>query len=270
MFRVLGPLECTMRGRVQKLGGAKKRALLGILLLNVNQVVPASRITEAVWPEGPPRTSRNIMQNMVWSLRRMLGPMLLTQRPGYSLRAGPGVVDLSVFRAYAAEGVAALADGQADSAAEHLRAALGLWRGPALVDLTELGYHWPELVALETARLRAYEDYIDAELARDAAKDVIDALEELVAAHPLRERLCGQLMITLYRLGCPADALAVYRRARSVIVDELGIEPGTELQRLEQAILARDERVLTSPRGSRPTMGSRTRTSPSSADNRDR
>lgn len=246
-FAVLGPLECLVRGERCRLGGPKPKAVLGTLLLNANRIVPTSTLIEVVWPEGPPPSARNVLQNMVSSLRRVIrqstGVALLTQSPGYLLKVGSAGLDTRTFKELAAAGAAELSAGHPDIASDHLRTALGVWRGPVLADLAERGYTWPEASTLESARLVVCEDYFEAELALGRHQLVIADLEELVTVFPLRERLCGQLMRALYRVGCPGEALAVYRRTRSMLIEELGIDPGPELRRLEHAILARDENL---------------------------
>ncbi|MFD7446127.1 BTAD domain-containing putative transcriptional regulator [Streptomyces sp. NPDC059909] len=232
-----------------ELGGAKQRAALGFLLLHANQVVPTSRLLRALWSVGDaPATSRKILQNAVWGLRRALSAdghsdtaaVLLTQAPGYLVRVDPERVDLHLYQQWVKEGRAALSAGDSEAAASLLRDALGLWRGPVLADLAETGIHWPELTALQNARLDVQEDYFEAELACGRHLAVLGALESMVESEPLRERSCGQLMRALYRCGRQADALGVYGRVRAALVEGLGLEPSRELRQLQQAILTHD------------------------------
>ncbi|QXJ21841.1 AAA family ATPase [Actinomadura graeca] len=226
----------------------KQRATLGYLLLHANQVVATSDLVEALWPAGnPPATARKVLQNAVWGLRGILRAglpgaghgALLTRQPGYMLRVDGDQVDLEVFRRGVEDGRARLADGGV-SAARILRDALELWRGPALADLVECGVAWPELSAVENARLDAMEDYFEAELAAGHHRAVLSDLERMVEAEPLRERLCGQLMLAFYRSGRQADALNVYGSVRARLVEDLGLEPRRELQTLQRRLLNQD------------------------------
>ncbi|MFE3460178.1 BTAD domain-containing putative transcriptional regulator [Nocardiopsis aegyptia] len=235
-------------GRVA-LGGIKQRATLGFLLLNANRVVATSRLVEALWPTGAaPVTARKILQNAVWGLRGVLsshGPhtgsvALVTQTPGYMLRVNVDDVDLHVFQQKFAEGRAELVSGSPEQAAGILRQALDLWRGPVLSDLVEVGLSWPELATAQNSRLDALEDYFQAELDCGRHRAVLGRLEAQVEEEPLREGFSGQLMTVLYRCGRQAEALNVYGRVRQALVEELGLEPGRELQELQQAILNQD------------------------------
>ncbi|GAA2683323.1 MULTISPECIES: BTAD domain-containing putative transcriptional regulator [Actinosynnema] len=245
-FRLLGPLEVLHEGRPLALGGIKQRATLGLLLLKANQVVPISQLVGALWPgEDPPVSARKILQNAVWSLRAVLAatsgpdaPRLSTEAPGYVLRVDPEQVDLTRFHRRTEQARAEAANPEV--AAGLLREALGAWRGSALADLVESGLSWPELAAVENARLDTLEDYFDLELACGRHQSVLSELESLVEAERLRERSCGQLMLALYRCGRQAEALAVYGRLRAALVDDLGLEPGPALRKLQGCILTQD------------------------------
>ncbi|WP_212913389.1 BTAD domain-containing putative transcriptional regulator [Streptomyces sp. TS71-3] len=247
-FRILGPLESVDEGRPVALGGTKQRATLGYLLLRANRVVATSQLLNALWPvEDAPTSARKILQNAVWGLRRVLtprhgaeGPALVTQPPGYRLTVEPDDVDLYRFQRVVEEGRSRLAAGEPQAAAERLRDALSLWRGPALADLVEAGISWPELTAVQNSRLDVMEDYFEAELACGRHHAVLGDLQAAFEDSTLRERSCGQLMLALYRSGRQADALNVYSRVRRVLVEHLGLEPGRELQALQQAILSQD------------------------------
>ncbi|CAL9385408.1 hypothetical protein SUDANB150_01138 [Streptomyces sp. enrichment culture] len=248
-FRMLGPLEVVADGRPIPLGGTKQRATLAYLLLNANRVVTTSELLNALWTEGDaPTTARKILQNSIWGLRRAfaahqaghLSETLVTKAPGYMIRLDPGQVDLHVFHRLVDEGRLALRSGSPDQASRTLREALDLWRGQALTDLAEAGFRWPQLAAAENTRLDALEDYAEAELLCGRHQSVLAALESVVESEPLRERMCGQLMLALYRCGRQADALDVYSRLRASLIDNLGLEPGRELQSLQQAILNHD------------------------------
>ena len=240
-FRLLGPLAVTVEGEPLALGGQKRRALLAALLLEANRIVSRDRLIDALWGEEPPDTARNTIQVYVSQLRKLLPEGTLeTAPPGYRLAVDPEAIDLFRFIQLTQQARAALTVGNASDAAETLREALALWRGPALADLAWEPLAQGEVVRLEELRLAALEDRIDADLALGRHGQLIGELESLVAEHPLRERLRAQLMLSLYRSGRQADALAVYQRARKALVDELGIEPGEALRKLERAILAQD------------------------------
>ena len=239
-FRLLGPLEVVERDRPLALGGAKQRALLAVLLLHANDVVSTERIIDLLWGESPPSTVAKSVQTYVSRLRKELGTgRLLTRTPGYVLRVDPSELDLARF-----ERLVAQARGtDRESAARLLNEALALWRGPALADLAYEPFARAEIVRLEELRLAAVEQRIDSELAAGRHGEVAGELEALVLAHPLRERLRGQLMLCLYRAGRQAEALEAFRSARAVLVEELGIEPGRSLRELHEAILAQDPRL---------------------------
>jgi predicted ATPase/DNA-binding SARP family transcriptional activator len=240
-FSLLGPLSVSCDGTPISLGGQKRRALLAVLLLEPNQVVSRDRLIDALWGEDPPDTARNTIQVYVSQLRKLLPEGALeTAPPGYRLVVEPDTVDLFEFVRLSEEGRTALGTGNAAGAADTLRAALALWRGPPLSDLAWEPFAHAEIGRLEELRLAALEDRIDADLALGRHGQLVGELERLVVEHPLRERLRAHLMLALYRAGRQADALAVYQRARRTLVDELGIEPGEALRKLERAILAHD------------------------------
>lgn len=246
-FSVLGSIEVTSDAEPLELGGVKQRAILGYLVLHANKVVPTSQLLAAMWDGAPPPTARKMVQNAVSALRRVLSGQsaatLRTHPPGYQLHVDPDNVDLHRFRALARDGRAAIADGEPERGAELLRAALSLWRGRALADLVEAGYRWSELTAVEDERLSALEDRLDAELVCGRHREITPELEVLTATEPLRERLCRQFMLALYRSGRQADALRVYRRTREALIDSLGLEPGRDLQELQQQILDHDATI---------------------------
>jgi ABC-type transport system substrate-binding protein/DNA-binding SARP family transcriptional activator len=236
-FKVLGPLEAWRDGRALELPAGKPRALLAVLLLHRNEVVSVDLLLDELWGERPPATAAKNVQVYVSHLRRALGDrVLVTRAPGYVLRLEPGQLDADRFQALLEE-----ARGQQPAqAAERLRAALALWRGEALADFRYDSFAREEIRRLEELRLSALEERIESDLALGRHEDVLSELESLVRANPLRERLQGQLMLALYRCGRQADALEGYRAARRRLVEELGLEPSPDLQRLEQAILAHD------------------------------
>nr|WP_240969385.1 BTAD domain-containing putative transcriptional regulator [Streptomyces sp. HNM0575] len=190
-----------------------------------------------------------MLHNAVSGLRSVLAastddgahsPALLTHSPGYLLRVDPQHIDLTRFQALAEQGRAELAEGSGERAAVTLREALGLWRGQALADLVENGMEWPELAALENARMAALEDRVEADLICGRHNEIIRDLEMLAETGPPRERLCGQLMRALYLVGRQVDALSLYRRTRTALIEQLGLDPSPELQSLEHAILNHD------------------------------
>ncbi|HEX6026631.1 MAG TPA: AfsR/SARP family transcriptional regulator [Solirubrobacter sp.] len=236
-FRLLGPLEIVDQERVLALGGAKQRSLLALLLLHANEVVATDRLIAELWGDSPPATVDKSIHTYVMRMRRELGPdRLVTRVPGYVLRVDPEELDLAGFERLRGEARRV----EPPRAAEKLREALALWRGPPLADLAYEPFAQTEIVRLEELRLAALEERIDADLACGRQQDLAGELEALVVAHPLRERLRAQLMLALYRSGRQTEALQVYRAARREFAEELGLEPGEELRRLEQAILRQD------------------------------
>lgn len=245
-FHLLGSLEVLDDDMPVPLGGIKQRAALGFLLLHANRVVATSKLLQALWPRDAPPTARKMLQNAVSGLRGVLTPrgdgaegsaLLLTHAPGYLLRVDQNSLDLSHFQRLAEQGRGELSAGDWPAAAKVLRKALSLWHGPVLADLAETGINWPELTAVKDWRLATQEDCFEAELACGRHYEILGELESSLEVEPYRERLNGQLMLALYRCGRQVDALSVYRRTRTALVEELGLEPGRELQELERAIL---------------------------------
>jgi DNA-binding SARP family transcriptional activator len=240
-FRILGPLEvCDAAGRAIILRGQKERALLATLLLQANRVLATERLVDQLWGDDPPRLARKSLQVRMSSLRRSLGDALVTRAPGYLVRVRAGELDLHRFEQLAADARAALDQDRCETAARLLREALDLWRGAPLADVQQESFLGPAVARLEELRLAAIELRIEADLACGREAEVVADLEPLVAEYPYRERFHGQLMLALYRADRQADALDAYRRARTKLVDELGIEPAPSLQALEQAILRHD------------------------------
>jgi DNA-binding SARP family transcriptional activator len=252
-FRVLGPVEAAVDGRAVPLPAAKPRALLAVLLLGRNRVVPVHELVADLWSEEPPETATKALQVYVSQLRKAIGAdRVVTKAPGYSLRVEDGELDLDRFEQLAREGRDRLAAGDAAGASDLLGQALALWRGPALAEFAMEPFARDAGSRLDDERLAALEDRTDAELELGRDDALVPELEELVARNPYRERLRGQLMIALYRTGRQADALDLYRRTRSTFVDELGIEPGPSLQELERAILRHDRDLRPSGRARPP------------------
>ena len=240
-IRVLGPFELVGDdGQLVDVGGHLPQALLVALALAEGRPVPADQLLDQVWPgEGP--GDRNRLQVHISRLRKMLGSdRILTRAGGYSLQIPAGALDATRFGQLAAAGRAALQRQDAAGAGRLLRQALGLWRGRPLAEFADSGFAPGMITRLEEARLTAAEDRIEAELMLGGRGELAGELEALVQEHPLRERLWGQLILALYRAGRQGDALEAYQRARAVLADELGVDPGPELRQLEAAVLAQD------------------------------
>ncbi|MFC6085275.1 AfsR/SARP family transcriptional regulator [Sphaerisporangium aureirubrum] len=255
-FRLLGPVEAWNGGRQAHLGGAKPRALLTALLLDRGRIVAVERLMEVVWGENPPPTARAVLQTYVASLRRSLEgagmtPVIVSHRVGYLAEVPADALDLLVFERRVDEGRLAVQEGRHAQARESFRAALALWRGPALGGIGD-SFLRAEAVRLDEFRLTVVEERVTAELAMGQGEELLDELAALVALHPARERLRRDLMVALYRANRQADALTVYREGRQVLVEELGIEPGPELRQAHEAILRSDPALLTPARGRRP------------------
>lgn len=248
-FRILGPLEVFDRGRPLPLGGPKQRALLAILLTQASQVVATDRLIDLIWPDEPPATANHSLQVYVSQLRKVLEPehragapysVLISRSPGYLVSIRTEDLDLGRFQRLIDEGKQSMSEGSYDVAGAKFRDALGLWRGPALADFGAQAFALSEISKLTEMRLCAVEDRIEADLALGRHADLTGELEALVAQHPLRERLRGQMMLALYRSGRQAEASLVYRQTRELLVDQLGMEPGGDLQQLLKRILNQD------------------------------
>ena len=233
-FRILGSLEVEGEGGPVAVGGQRQKALLVVLLLEAGRVVATDRLVDQVWGENAPKTATTSLQNAISRLRRELGPdVLVTQAPGYVLRVAPEQVDAHRFEIQLRTARRAAPEARR----ELLERALALWRGPALAEFTFEGFAEPEIRRLEELRIVALEERIEADLELGRHGDVVGELEALAREHPLRETFRRQLMLALYRSGRQAEALDAYQDARSRFVDELGIEPGPELKRLQTEIL---------------------------------
>jgi DNA-binding SARP family transcriptional activator len=240
-FGILGPLVAWTNGRELPLGAPKQRAVLALLLLRRNELVPTATVVDLLWGERPPATAVKAVQVYVSQLRKALGDDAVETRPlGYALRVEPGTLDAATFEELLARGRGLLDEGDAAEASAVLRRALGLWRGPALSDFRYDAFARDETGRLEELRFVALEHRLEADLALGRHAEAVPELEALVREHPLRESLRGLLMLALYRAGRQADALAAYQEARTTLVEELGLDPGETLQRLEQAILRHD------------------------------
>lgn len=235
-FRLIGSLECWYDGKRIRLGGAIQERVLVMLLLEANSVVSVSRLADAAWHDDLPATAAHQVRKSVAALRRSLpggGRLIATEGAGYRAVVRTAQTDVGLFLQGLQRAHAALADGHAAQAAQELGATLGLWRGPVMG-----GDGGPAIAAaLEERRLAASEQLLELRLQLGEAGELIGDLKELVAAHPLRETLRSQLMLALYRSGRQAEALEEYARARTLLAEELGIDPGPRLTALHEDIL---------------------------------
>ncbi len=247
-FFLLGPLLVRRGGVTLPVTAGKQRAVLAALLLSADRAVSLDELTEVLWGAAPPPSARVSVQNHVMRLRKALGAgaQIRTQPHGYEIRVGDSELDVSRFEAYLAAARAAARDGSWDAAAEQARAGLALWRGEPLADVESDLLATRDIPRLAELRLQAVEVRLDADLRLGRHAEVITEVQRLAAAHPLRERLHGLLMRALYRDGRQAEALAAYARARQILVDELGTEPGAGLRDLHRQILNGDP-ALDSP-----------------------
>jgi len=246
-FKILGPLQAIDdAGRELALGGRMPRAVLAILLLHGGDVVSSDRLVEELWAGEAPPTAVKSLQVHISRLRRALGGdgRLQTVAGGYSLWVEPGELDCERFEALVAQGGDLLTAGDAVGAAAALDGALELWRGRPLADFDYDSFAQADIARLSELHVSAVERRVACELALGRDGQAVAQLERLVREHPYRERLRVQLMLALYRSGRQADALEAYRQARSVLVEELGIEPSAELRELHAAILSQDPSLL--------------------------
>jgi DNA-binding SARP family transcriptional activator/tetratricopeptide (TPR) repeat protein len=237
-FELLGPLRVVEGDRDVTPARPKQRALLAMLLLHREQVVPGSQLIEALWGEAPPESAQTALHGHVSALRKLIGAeRIRTRPPGYLLEASADEVDRARFESLVAQ--ARERDAPEERSAR-LREALALWRGEPLAEFRDDAFAEGELAGLEELRLAAVEERVDADLALGRHHELVPELEPLVAEHPFRERLRGQLMLALYRSGRQADALHVFQNGRKTLVEGLGIDPGPALQQLELRILRQD------------------------------
>jgi DNA-binding SARP family transcriptional activator/WD40 repeat protein len=247
---VLGPLEVTEGGGDPlPIAGSKERTILACLIAHAGRVVPVDDLIEELWGEHPPRTAEKTLGSYVSRLRRALQPgrsngsgahVIVSRGDGYSLDHAGHEIDAIRFEQLTGEGHRLLDSGCPREADPVLEEALGLWRGPAYQGYRYTSFGAAEGERLDELRRAAAEDLIDSRLAGGDVGQLVPKLEGMVREEPLRERRWGQLMIALYRAGRQAEALQAFTRARGILVGELGIEPGSELQRLQAAILGQD------------------------------
>ncbi|HEX6235887.1 MAG TPA: BTAD domain-containing putative transcriptional regulator [Acidimicrobiales bacterium] len=264
-IRLLGPLEVVGGdGEPAPVAGARLRALLARLAVAAGRVVPAEVLLEDLW-DGEPAPSVNALHVLVAKLRRRVGRRLVvTREPGYALAIEPEAVDAHRFERLVAEGRSSLGAADPATADALLSRALDLWRGLPLADFVYEDWAQADITRLTELQAGAAEDRIDAALQLARHAEVVGEIEALIARYPLRERLRGHLMLALYRAGRQADALRAYQDARTHLSDELGLEPGAELQHLEARILAHDPSLeppvgTVAPGPERPPAGTRVR-----------
>jgi WD40 repeat protein/DNA-binding SARP family transcriptional activator len=249
-FLVLGPLEVAeAAGEPLPIAGSKERTILACLIARAGRVVPVDDLIEELWGDHPPRAPEKTLVSYVSRLRRELqsrrsagsnADVIVFRADGYTLESDGHEIDAVSFEQLAVEGHRLLATGRTGEADPVLHEALGLWRGPAYQGYRYTGFGGAEGDRLDELRRTATEDLIDSRLAGADPGQLVPELEAMVREEPLRERRWGQLMVALYRAGRQAEALQAFVRAREVLVGELGIEPGPELQRLQAAILSHD------------------------------
>src|SRR5262249_46949697 len=250
---ILGPLVVAVDGTPIPIGGPKQRALLALLLLSANRVVSRDRLIGDLFAEQSVNSADHALRNQVSRLGKVLGdePRLTARAPGYLLRVEPGELDLERFERLVAAGRDALVADEPETAADAFRDAESLWRGRPFADLELEPFARIDVERLEELRLAAVEERIDADLALGRHRALVAELEAASAEHPFRERFRAQLMLALYRCGRQAEGLDVYRRTRQMLSDELGLEPGVELQELERAILVQDPALRIAADGGR-------------------
>ena len=240
-FRILGPIEAWGEGGTLRLGGPKQRAVLAVLLLHANRVVPVEQIADDLYGDAAPATAVAQVRDHVSQLRKRLGQtrgpgvsasVIETHPPGYLFRVGPDQVDAFRFEGLTEEAFGALDKKDAHAAADLLRQALALWRGPPLADFLYEPFAQPAIARLEALRLRAVERRIEADLDLGRDGQLVGELQQLVTEHPLREQLRAHLMLALYRSGRQAEALEVYHDTRDVLGEGLGIEASPALREL--------------------------------------
>ena len=245
-IRLLGPFEVLAGGRPANMSGSKRQGLLALLALRCGRVVAVDSLIDALWEDDLPAAPRNAVQHHVARLRAALGQETIVASPdGYALT--DATVDALRFEELLAEARGALRAGDAGAAAESVALALELWRGPALHGLTDTAWFSAEARRLESLRVDALEEQFEAALALGEHREIVAALRAALEENPFRERLWGQLMLALYRCGRQPDALEAYGEARRVLSEQMALEPGPELRRLQEAILTHDPAIAPAP-----------------------
>jgi DNA-binding SARP family transcriptional activator len=269
-FRILGRLEALAEGRGLALGGSRRRAVLALFLLHLNETLTSDRLIDELWGEHQPASAAKALQVHISRLRKALVAgggngfdcLLVTREYGYELRLDPECLDAHRFEHLLADGRGQLAAGRPELAAATLEEALLLWRGPPLAEFSYESFAQSEIARFEELHLEALEQLVEAKLALGRHAEVIAQLETLIGEHPYREGLHAQLMLALYRCDRQADALQAFQKARRTLVEQLGIEPGKRLRELERAILAQDAALATPERPRFPRRPDRAPTFP--------
>jgi DNA-binding SARP family transcriptional activator len=246
-FRILGPLDVERGDRPLRLGARRERTLLALLLLQPNVTVSVDFLVDQLWPVSAPASAVHAVHVAVSRLRQLLdeeSPRIITQRPGYRLRVEPGELDVETFEQLVAAADASWQANDPSASARLLRDALNLWRGSPLADLTDEPFVAPVAARLGELRLVALERRIEADLVLGNGSAVVGELEDLCATHPMREGLHALLMRALAVSGRRSDALRVYRETRALLVEELGVEPGSALREAHQQVLTADEEPI--------------------------
>ncbi|MBW1602485.1 AfsR/SARP family transcriptional regulator [Streptomyces sp. JJ66] len=254
---ILGPFTATLNGVSVLPSAAKPRQVLALLALHSDRMVTVSTLMEELWGEAIPRSAATTLQTYILQLRRRIGAalagrttglepkdILLTRHGGYVLQVQPGQLDIQEFEQYAEDGRAACEAGDHETGSALLRKSLAIWRGPSLVDVPVGGVLELETLRLEEGRMAALERRIDADMRLGRHGSLIPELTVLAAKYPMHENFCAQLIIALHRSGSSWRALEAYRRLRTTLVNELGLEPSPRLQRLQQTVLAGEHDLL--------------------------
>jgi DNA-binding SARP family transcriptional activator len=248
VFRVLGPLEVDGTAGPVRVPPGRQEIILAALLMEANRVVGCNHLVDLIWDEDPPDTARTQVQICVSRLRKSFADAgvdapIGTRPPGYLMRVPDELIDLQVFNHRVARSRALVQEGRRAEAAELLRGAVALWRGPCLSGIPSEALQTKAL-RIDEERLAAVETYLELELELGRHHQLVGEIGRLVHEYPLRERLRGQLMLALYRSGRQADALESYRAGRGLLIQELGLEPGEDLRLLEMAILSGNAALL--------------------------
>jgi DNA-binding SARP family transcriptional activator len=257
-FRILGGFEMRNGDHVCAITAPKLRQVLALMALSVNQLVHLDLLIDELWTQGPPRSAVSTVQTYIYQLRKIFAQkgleergseLLVTKSSGYVLQLDPEQVDANVFRRLAAHGRVHLDNGRFEEARRMLSQALELWTGPALAGVTRGRILRERIIPLEEQRLHVLELRIQADLQVGLYRELIGELRSLVAAYPLNEWFSEQLISALSRAGRRHEALQAYHDVRCTLNEELGLEPGPELQRLHQEVLAVGYRPLKDRRG---------------------
>ncbi|GIG63116.1 hypothetical protein Lfu02_74880 [Longispora fulva] len=249
---ILGPLMVSRGDSEVRITAPKPRKVLALLLVQANRVVPVSSLVKELWEDSPPLSSATTLQTYILQIRRVLreslgvdadevaGNVLVTRNGGYQFRVDRGSLDLHEFERLSVEGRQRLATGDAGAASLALRDALSLWRGPALVDVQAGPLLEVEILRLHEGRLTALQQRIEADLRLGRHLEILSELTALTAEYPLHENLNAQYMLALHRSGRRTEALGVFQRLRASLVQDLGLEPSQQIQRLQHAMLSSD------------------------------